>query len=42
MFNQNPMFMPMMQYKAQNEMNREEIIRPYKEIIKQLEKENND
>ena len=42
MFNQNPMAMPMIQFQAQNqnEMKREEIIRPYKEIIKQLEKEN--
>ena len=42
MFNQNPMAMPMMQFppENQNEMKREEIIRPYKEIIKQLEAEN--
>ena len=42
MFNQNPMAMPMMQFppQNQNEMKREEIIRPYKEIIKQLEAEN--
>ena len=42
MFNQNPMAMPMMQFppQNQNEMKREEIIRPYKEIIKQLETEN--
>ena len=42
MSNQNPMAMPMMQFppQNQNEMKREEIIRPYKEIIKQLEAEN--
>ena len=42
MFNQNPMAMPMMQFppQNQNEMKGEEIIRPYKEIIKQLEAEN--
>jgi len=42
MFNQNNMFMPMMQFPVhnQNEIKREEIIRPYKEIIKQLEQEN--
>ena len=42
MFNQNPMAMPMMQFppENQNETKREEIIRPYKEIIKQLEAEN--
>ena len=42
MFNQNPMAMPMMQFppQNQNEMKRKEIIRPYKEIIKQLEAEN--
>ena len=42
MFNQNNMSMPMMQFPVhnQNEIKRDEIIRPYKEIIKQLEKEN--
>ena len=42
MFNQNSMAMTMMQFppENQNETKREEIIRPYKEIIKQLETEN--
>ena len=42
MFNQNSMAITMMQFppENQNETKREEIIRPYKEIIKQLETEN--
>ena len=41
MFNQNFMPMPMMQFPTQNQndIKREEIIKPYKEIISQLEKE---